>query len=387
MTEDKKAIEHIEEAIKRLKNNDFTLYFFVVDSKNVPNGRMQYIYQIAKVLSDKNYKVKMLYQLENEYTEEELLELKRKEKPIDENRTFIGVGEWLGEEYMKIEHLNISKKEWKVGPYDFLFIPEVLSSLMKQTYQYKAPCKRVVILHNFDHITEFIPFNDEWGTYGIRDVITNTEKQRELITKVFPYVKAKTIKPFIPNYFHKPIKPKKLIVNIISKKTEDVNRIMKLFYWKYPMYKFVSFRDLRGYPKEKFAEYLRESAISVWIDNDTPFGYSAIEAIKCGNIVVGKIPEHMPEWMTNEKGLVDNGVWTYDINLIPDILSRVLGSWMQDKIPQALVENMEKLETEYSFEEFENSIEKLIKEYVEERVEEISEVKEVIKNKNKNSHE
>ena len=112
MTEDKKAIEHIEEAIKRLKNNDFTLYFFVVDSKNVPNGRMQYIYQIAKVLSDKNYKVKMLYQLENEYTEEELSELKRKEKPIDENRTFIGVGEWLGEEYMKIEHLNISKKEW-----------------------------------------------------------------------------------------------------------------------------------------------------------------------------------------------------------------------------------------------------------------------------------
>ena len=114
MTEDKKAVERIEEAIEKLKNNNFTFYFFVVDCKNVPNGRMQYIYQLAKTLLDKNYNVKMLYQLENEYTTEELNELNRKEKPIDERRVFTGVGEWLGEEYMEIEHMNISKKEWQL---------------------------------------------------------------------------------------------------------------------------------------------------------------------------------------------------------------------------------------------------------------------------------
>jgi hypothetical protein len=344
---------------------------------------MQYIYQLAKTLADKNYNVKMLYQLENEYTQDELDDLKRKEKPIDDNRTFCGVGEWLGEEYMELEHVNISKSEWKVGPYDFLFIPEVFSSLMKQTYQYKAPCKRIVILHNFDHITEFIPFNDEWGTYGIHDVITNSDKQNELITSVFPYVNAKTLKPYISEKFRKPLKPKKLIVNIISKKTDDVNRIMKLFYWKYPMYKFVSFRDLRGYPKENFAEFLQESAITVWIDNDTPFGYSAIEAIRSGNIVIGKIPEHMPEWMTNENGLIDNGVWTYDVNTIPDILSRVLGSWMQDKIPEILSENMEKLDKQYTFDEFEKNVDIIFKEYVNNRINEFKEIKTAINNKNK----
>ena len=383
MTEDKKAIEHINEAISRLEKNEFTFYFFVVDCKNVPNGRMQYIYQLAKTLADKNYNVKMLYQLENEYTQDELDDLKRKEKPIDDNRTFCGVGEWLGEEYMELEHVNISKNDWKVGPYDFLFIPEVFSSLMKQTYQYKAPCKRIVILHNFDHITEFIPFNDEWGTYGIHDVITNTDKQNELITSVFPYVNAKTLKPYISEDFRKPLKPKKLIVNIISKKTDDVNRIMKLFYWKYPMYKFVSFRDLRGYPKDKFAEFLQESAITIWIDNDTPFGYSAIEAIRSGNIVIGKIPEHMPEWMTNENGLIDNGVWTYDVNTIPDILSRVLGSWMQDKIPDVLYENMEKLDKQYTFDEFDKNVDTIFKEYVNNRINEFKEIKTAINNKNK----
>ena len=379
---DKKALERIDEAISKLEINDFCFYFFVVDCKNVPNGSIQYIYPLAKTLNDKNYKVKMLYQLENEYDNEELEELKRKEKPIDERRVFTGVGEWLGEEYMQLEHLNISKQEWTVSPSDFLFIPEVFSSLMKQTYQYKAPCKRIVLLHNYDYITEFIPFSDEWGTYGIHDVIANTKAQGDLISSVFPYVNVKILNPYISNIFRKPIKPKKLIVNIISKKTEDVNKIMKQFYWKYPMYKFISFRDLRGYPKETFAEFLQESAITVWIDNETPFGYSAIEAIKTGNIVIGKVPEHIPEWMGDENGLFNNGVWTYDLNTIPDILSRVLGSWMQDRIPETLCENMDNVDNLYTFEGYQNNVNEIINGYINDRINELKEIKTVINNKN-----
>lgn len=380
---DQKALERIDEAIAKLENNNFTFYFFVVDCKNVPNGNMQYMYQLAKTLNDSNYQVKMLYQLENEYTQFEIDELKRKEKPIDDRRVFTGVGEWLGEEYMNLPHTNISKEEWKVSPSDFLFIPEVFSSLMKQTYQYKAPCKRIVVLHNFDYVTEFIPFNDEWGTYGIHDVIVNTEQQGKLITNIFPYVKYQTLSPYICDVFRKPIKPKKLIVNIVSKRTEDVNKIIKQFYWKYPMYKFISFRDLRGYPKETFAEYLQESAITLWVDSETPFGYSAIEAIRTGNIVIGKIPEHMPEWMNDENGLLDNGVWAYDINTIPDILSRVLGSWLQDNIPQVLYENMEKLDNLYTYEEYKENVKKIIGEYIRERINEFTEIKKVINSKNK----
>lgn len=379
---DKKALERIDEAISKLEINDFCFYFFVVDCKNVPNGSIQYIYQLAKTLNDKNYKVKMLYQLENEYDNEELEELKRKEKPIDDRRVFTGVGEWLGEEYMQLEHLNISKQEWTVSPSDFLFIPEVFSSLMKQTYQYKAPCKRIVLLHNYDYITEFIPFSDEWGTYGIHDVMANTKAQGDLISSVFPYVNVKILNPYISNIFRKPIKPKKLIVNIISKKTEDVNKIMKQFYWKYPMYKFISFRDLRGYPKETFAEFLQESAITVWIDNETPFGYSAIEAIKTGNIVIGKVPEHMPEWMGDENGLFNNGVWTYDLNTIPDILSHVLGSWMQDRIPETLCENMDNVDNLYTFEDYQNNVNEIINGYINDRINELKEIKTVINNKN-----
>lgn len=378
MDNDNKALERINEAISKLENNDFTFYFFVVDCKNVPNGGIQYIYQLAKTLHDKNYNVKMLYQLENEYSTTELTELKRKEKPIDERRIFTGVGEWLGEEYMQIPHMNISKEEWKVSPSDFLFIPEVFSSLMKQTYQYKAPCKRIVLLHNYDYITEFIPFNDEWGTYGIHDVLANCEQQAKMVSSVFPYIKTKILNPYIAQCFRESIKPKKLIVNIISKHPENVNKIMKQFYWKYPMYKFVTFRDLRGYSKETFAEYLREGCITIWIDSETPFGYSAVEAIRCGNIVIGKVPEHLPEWMGDKNGLFDNGVWSFDINMIPDILAKVLGSWMQDNVPEILYENMKSLNNLYTTEEYGKNVEKIIAEYIEERKNEFKEVQNVI---------
>ena len=379
---DKKAIERINEAIRNLENNDFILYFFVVDCNNVPNGNMQYIYQLAKTLNDDGYKVKMVYQLDNEYTKSELNELNRKQKPIDERRVFNGVGEWLGEEYMNLEHMNISKEKWTVTPSDFLFIPEAFSSLMKQTYQYKAPCKRIVVLHNFDYITEFIPFNDEWGTYGIHDAIVNTEAQEKLVKSVFPYVKCRVLNPYISDLFRQPIKPKKLIVNIVSKKTEDVNKIIKQFYWKYPMYKFITFRDLRGYPKKTFADYLQESAITVWIDSETPFGYSAIEAIRSGSIIVGKVPEHITEWMCDENGLINNGVWSYDINMIPDILSQVIGSWMQDKVPPILYENMAKLNSKYTFGQYKDNVANIMKAYVQDRIEEIKAIKYAINSKN-----
>ena len=40
---DMKAIERIEETIANLKENDFNIYFFVVDSQNVPNSSLAYI--------------------------------------------------------------------------------------------------------------------------------------------------------------------------------------------------------------------------------------------------------------------------------------------------------------------------------------------------------
>lgn len=375
-----KTIKGIEKAVKNIKKNKFTLYFFTVDSKNIPNSNIAYTYELAKTLKDKGYNVTMLYQLENEYTEGDLFQLKQKNAAIDYNRVFTGVADWLGKPYAEIEHLNISTNEWSVAPSDFLFIPEVFSGLMFETYKHKIPCKRYVILQNYDNVTEFIPLGVEWKNYGIYDVIASTERQVERIKNVFPYIKAHILPPCISNVFRSPIKPKQLIINIVTKDKNDINRIIKPFYWKYPMYKFISFRELSNYSRDKYAEYLKDSAITVWVDRDTSFGYTPLEAMRCDSVVVGKIPDNIPEWMLDEIGILNNGLWVNNIDDIPDVLSKAIASWMQDNLPKELTGEMNKTKQKYTMEEWSINVEKLFNSIISNRIQNLEDLKNNIAN-------
>ena len=375
MVKNKEVINRIQNEIDKLNNKDFTLFFFTLDSKNVPTGSLVYTYEMALALKKLGYNVKMLYQLDNEYSEREIK--KRQSKgtynKMDE-QIFCGVSEWMGTEYGELEHVNISKEgAWSVAPSDFLFIPEVFSSLMSQTFIHKIPCQRYVLLQNFDYVTDFIPFGTQWINFGIRDCVATTELQANLIKDVMPYVRTTVINPYIPEYFRKPIQPKNLIVNVISKKQSDVNKLMKTFYWKYPMYKFISFKDLRGMNREHYAEQLKEGAITIWIDENTSFGYGALEAMRCGNIVIGKFPENVQEWMVDEDGeLLDNVIWFDNMTQLPEVLSKVIGSWMQDEIPSELIESMERTNQLYKKSEYDKNISNFINDIVTKRIQELT---------------
>lgn len=386
MATSQEVIKRIENEISKLNNKEFTLFFFTIDSKNVPSGSLVYTYELALSMQKLGYNVKMLYQVENELSERQIR--KQKERgtynPGDE-QVFCGVGDWMGEEYGQLEHINISKKDsWQVAPSDFLFIPEAFASLMSQTYIHKIPCKRYVLLQNFDYVTEFIPFGMQWLNFGIRDCVAISELQANLIKDVMPYVKTDVIKPYIPEYFRKSVKPAKLIVNIISKKQTDAYKIIKLFKWKYPIYEFVTFADLRNMPRNYYAESLQEGAITIWLDDETPFGYGALEAMRCNNIVVGKIPDRIQEWMLDEDGnIIDNAIWFNNLDELPDILAKVIGSWMQDNIPSIIYENMEKTNKLYTKEEWDVNVESFVKNIIEERTKELTSFMNGINNEEK----
>ena len=67
------VLGRIEKAISAVKNKESVLYFFVADARNTPNAKMEYIYELAYTLQEKKYNVCMLYQLENEYSEKEII--------------------------------------------------------------------------------------------------------------------------------------------------------------------------------------------------------------------------------------------------------------------------------------------------------------------------
>lgn len=386
MENTKEIIHRIESEMSKLKDKSFKILFYVPDAKNNATGYISYIYQMALTLQQLGYNVKMLYQLENEYSKEELNRLKLDNAPIDEERIFVGVVESMGEKYSSLEHTNIQNQELEVSPSDFLIIPEVYSSIMNQTK--KLSCKRIVLTQNYNYLTDFIQVGVSWANFGITDTIASCLNQAELVTSVFPFVKTKVLSPYIPSYFYEGEEPKKLVVNIITKSQKDANKIIKPFYWKYPMYKWVSFRDLRSYPREMFADYLREGAITIWVDTDTQFGYAPLEAIKSGNIVIGKIPELIPEWMLTEdkSNFLDNGIWFNNINDVHKIIASIVRTWINDDIPTEVTNAMKETAKKYSFDEYKINLEKLMESYIDDREKEFQEVINVAKSKINNDN-
>lgn len=323
------VIERIQSEIEKIDKKESNVYFFVIDTKGNPSGSLGYIYNLAMILKKNDYNVGMLYQEEEE---------------------FVGVAEWLGESYASLPHYDISSGDVAVSASDILFIPEIFSNIMMQTK--KLPCKRIAIMQNYDFVLEQMPISAQWGDLGIMEAITNTDENAELIKDIFPYVKTTTIDPYVENIFGETSEPKQMIINIVCKEQRDINRIIKPFYWKYPMYKWVSFRDLRGFPKEHYAKLLREGAITIWVDDDTNFGYSALEAMKSGSIVIAKTPNESQSWMNgeDETTLSNCCVWFDNFHDVHKIIASVVRAWITDNIPEEISKDVEKALSKYTYE-------------------------------------
>ena len=300
---DLKVIENIEKEISKIDKKENRIFFFVIDTKGVPSGSLEYIYNLALILKEEGYNVSMLH------TEEE----------------FVGVGAWLDERYANLPHYNVNKGEVGTSPSDLLFIPEIYSQVMNQTKQ--LPCKRVAILQNYNYLVEQMPYVAQWGDFGIMEGITNSDYQAAELNESFPYVKLRKVTPFISKLFGKTNEPRKMIVNIVSKDQSNVKKIVKPFYWKYPMFKWVSFKELRNLSKEDFAKALREGAITM-----------------C------KVPETELDWAASEDGTLPNCcVWFNDYSTLHKQLASVVRSWIMDKVPAVLEEEGEKVLEKYSY--------------------------------------
>lgn len=363
---EKNVIKKLEAEIKKIEDKKFKVFFFVVDTKGAPTGTLAYIYETAYQLKELGYNVQMLHA----------------------EKEFVGVESWLGEKYASLPHVNVDKDTPAVSPSDFLFIPEICTSIMAQTKQ--LPCKRIAILQNYAYLTDTIPMGIGWNDLKINECVTTSERLANKITKCFPRVKASIVRPSIPEYFFdEATEPQKLIINVVAKDKTDVNSIMKPFYWKFPMYNWVAFREVKNLPREEFAKTLREGIATIWADTFTDFGYSALEAMACKNIVIGKVPESTPEWMEDAEGnLLDNGVWYYDSSNAQDLIAGVIQSFLSNNVPEKIYEDMTNTAKAYLPEGQKSDIQEVyVKGYFEERKKELQIAINVEKENNKENNE
>jgi hypothetical protein len=267
---------------------------------------------------------------------------------LHEKPEYYGVSEWLGEEYMTLEHRAIEGTSLEVSPDDLIIIPEIYGFIMDQIT--KLPCGKIVLSQAFDHVFETLQPGQTWAQLGFYKCITTSNKQKELIESVMRNVSVDVVEPAISDVFVKNEFPPKTIVNIHTRDHRDTTNLIKTFYAKFPQYRWITFRDLRGLSEAEFAEAMKDSFISIWIDQTSSFGTFPLESIKMGIPVLGLVPDNIPTWM-NE----DNGLWVNNKTIIVDVLSDFIQNWLEDNLNPELFANMERtMESISTVEKFES---------------------------------
>ena len=158
----------------------------------------------------------------------------------------------------------------------------------------------------------------------------------------------------------------KPIVAIHCRDARKAAKIIKTFYLKYPIYRFVSFKDMHTMTEVDFAKNLKDCCLSIWIDDESSFGTFPVESIKCNVPVLGKVPNIIPEWMEDT-----NGMWVYDDNQMVDLASAFLKNWLEDSVQEGLTNVSVSLDGKYTMTEFEEKTQTIWEGYFQKRIEKL----------------
>lgn len=337
-------IEKLKESLNKIENKDFQIMFLTPDLKGTPRASVAEIYYHVKELIKLGYNASILHE-NNEYTK---------------------VGAWLGEEYDNLPHSSIQEigGTFKVGPQDFLIIPELFGNVIQQTQ--KLPCKRVIFAQSYDYILDMLPPGTNWTSLGVNTFITTSETIKQEINKLFPATTGHIISPQIPSYFSNKNSLKKPIIAIMCRDDRTTSKIVKTFYLKYPLYSFITFRDIKQIPREELSEVLNDYFLSVWVDETSSFGTFPVESMKCGTPVIGKVPMIQPEWISEK-----NGIWLFDELQIPEAIAIFSKNFFEDVEDTDLLNEIKGMENKYTEEEQSKQIKDVYTKIFNERKEEL----------------
>ncbi len=339
-------ITKLEKSIQNMVDKLSRIYFLVQDTRGNAKASVSYIYDMALTFKRNGYNSIILH----------------------EKNDYMGVSDWLGEEYMdELPHKSIDGQNLEVSPEDLIIIPEIYGFIMDQIT--KLPCGKIVISQSYDYIFETLQPGQTWSQLGFLKCITTSEKQKDYIESVMRNVSVDVIEPVISEKFNKSEYPAKTIIAIHTREHRDTINLVKTFYTKYPQYRWITFRDLRGLTVSEFSNGIKEAFVSVWIDQNSSFGTFPLESMKCGVPVIGLVPNMVPEWM-NE----DNGIWINNQNMVIDVISDFIQNWLEDNINPELYTTMESSVSKVTNKsDFDNNVVSIFGKMISTRIESFSE--------------
>lgn len=326
-------LEKIKISIETLKDKKNKVMFFVPDLGAVPSGLVYEVYFNASIVKSLGYDVKILLESEK-----------------------ATIPDFIEPELTKFEHVAMDTVRLTVSPEDLLVIPEIFTNVMEKTKN--LPCMRVVLLQSIDNAMRALVPGMDWSTFGIYDVIT-TSKIMELFIQEF-FVNAKyrvrTYNVGVPPYFKKKELVKRPVVSVFVRNENDLEKVVKLFYQKFPQFRWITFEPMQTDSKppkflrrKDFAEKLDKNFAALWIDRLASHAQFPLECMRVGTIPVALKPDITPEYILKDDQFIENsGVWTSDLYALPALLADTLRKFLDDEVPQQLYDTMDEISSNYT---------------------------------------
>lgn len=230
---DQERIIKIEQSIKNLSEKKSRILFLTQDTKGNAKASIRHIYEMALTLKNNGFNPIILH----------------------ESNDYKGVSEWLGEEYMELPHQSIESQNLQISPEDFIVVPELYGHVLEQLGNITAG--KIILCQAYDHILETLQPGATWNQYGFSKCITTTESQKEYISEIMKSVSIDVVQPTISNLFSKKDKPAKPFISVHTRDQRDTMKLIKTFYLKFPQFRWITFRDMRGLTQTEFSEDIK----------------------------------------------------------------------------------------------------------------------------------
>ena len=349
-------INKVKISLQNLKDKKSKFLFFITKTIN-PSASIYEIYFHTNVVKKMGYDVKILTDA-NDY-----------EIPY-----------WIEDELTSLPHETMENVRLTVSPEDVLVIPEIFSNVMEKTVN--LPCIRVGLLQAIDYMMNALVPSTDWSSFGIKKVITTSESLK-LFLEEFMGINKFDISTYdvgIPDYFTFNKELKRPVISVVGRNPNEISKLIKLFYNKYPQYSWLTFDSMiteskppRALRRKEFAERLRKNFAVVWVDRISSFGTLPLEAMASGTIPIALLPDMPPEYIVErdengqDKYIENCGVWTKDFYALPILIGDVLTKFLDDSISDDIFDKMKEISLKYSQENSENKLKEIYQSLLDER--------------------
>lgn len=351
-------VEKIKASLVNIENKKSKFLFCMPESQN-PAASVYEIYFHASVVKNMGFEVIIMTE-KGDYV-----------PPV-----------WIEKELTAHKHMSMADPKLTVGPEDIMVIPDVFSNIMEQTK--KLPCMRIGLLQSVDYMLNSLIPGTDWKSFGINDIVTTSQTLKDWVEMYYGKGKfnISTYNVGIPEYFEKSKLPQKPIVSVIGRNANEIAKLVKLFFSKYPQYTWLTFDPMltRSKPPQAmrrvdFAKRLQGNFAAVWVDRISSFGTFPLECMKSGVIPICLKPDIMPEYMIERdengvpvKAVEGAGVWTENYYDLPILIGEVLVKFLDDSITPALYESMDNVAAKYNQEASEKALNEIYTNFINQRI-------------------